>query len=1225
MTTRLSQRKIRGGDPAYLSLKEEMAARVLGGDGTGGYVIPVGGIPRSDMTQDVQDAINLAETAYVIPSTGIPTEDLDSNVRSNLVKAGTSYQRPSTGVPIGDLEQSIQDRLTDFASFYIYPVDGIPYVDMDMNMKAILNKAESAYQKPTDGIVESDLEDVVTTALESARTAYQKPAAGIPLADLEYVVVVPDDLTVFQDHINDVSIHITDHKDLVGIGKYSHDEIDVSLDDYSGSLSSIHKELVEARDKYMSLGARIDASIGSNTVYTIDTKEEWLEGTFNNLIVTDENKVVFEYQPETLVIDLFDISINDVMLTENKVGGIMLTDKSYVNFGTKPWIDNTGTPDSTDYIGARFKGYLYAPVTGTYRIGFQFTGRSRLQIAGKLIVDSYSTYYSNSEFTYFANIDLEGGRLYPLVAEGWYYTGGGTRVFGLYWCPPGQSSDSYIPMSVLNQSGYGGVKSGTWESSVIDFRDTDISTWYTEIDATEYRVDDDITLEICTSDDGEIFSSWMPTPTNGEIATTPKRFAKLRATINKDYEEYTPVLRSLSVRYISAGNNAYIYEIMNARDTYLELKDRFESIERQIVDLSDFYERSLESGVHPEQFTSVRLSEIELNLLRYFLRESETKTDYIPLEDGLIDHFKTLNFIDMTRSENIELNGHTIRQKTNKTIFDTTSEWTDFTRDRTVALNNALQLSFKNGGAGAITSTLNNWYLWSTTTPLGQSWNHMQAQPFYTSADTGALTRIMLQVASYGNTYPQQEVLIVQTGSNGQPDLSKIIFQQSIGRPTGQINLTGLRIPVLPNTKYWLVIRMTYNYDSNGFTYWYISPNNTSTSPRLRGTNPGGETLFYWYSNDGVNWSNNGNYFLSMLIDESVGYETEGTAEYIVDYMKPTQFLNAVPTITNPTAGSVQILYQTSTDQIVWSPEQMVIADVPPQRFLKIKVKFLQGTLIGTPTLNKLEISYVGKSVDVVSKVLDLSHVPTHALFIASANQDMQYFVSRDDGQTWRDIKPSTYQDLSTIAPGMKVRLKAVFLGTMYDTALDYWGVLNLVYRDITGQNITAFHQEFVAEEEQIQFTLESPYPMGNHALEVYLNGIYQSVGIDYMERDNTTIIFTEPLRGGMDADRVIFRVATGAYDEHDMVLVNRVEDVEFFTVDMRDHDIEYIYDENDRIISEIYNDLYYHRTDNQYDAQGRKELVTEIIDTKVIETHFEFDEKNRIKKKSVTHSEVTA
>lgn len=1216
MTTRLSQRKIKGGDPAYPTLKEELQARTLGGVG-GSYTAPAGGIPRADMTQDVQSALSLAEAAYVIPSLGIPTEDLDANVRSALVKAISAYQKPTDGIILTDLESSLQTRLTDFSNFYIYPITGIPYVDLDIHIQGLLDQASTAYQKPVDGIGLSDIRQSIKDSLLKADTAYQKPATGIPLSDIDASLASSAEV---QAHINNNAMHITDHTKLSNIGSYTHSEIDNSLDEQESLLTDIRRELSDARDTYMSIGARIDASIGKNTLYTINTKEEWLEGISDGLIATDEDKLVFKYESEPLILNLYDISDRESFIVENKVGGIMLTSESYINNGTNPWVENR-----TNYIGLQLQAYVYAPVSGTYRFGFQFSGRAKMQVAGQLLFSSYDAYSVINDYTRFDEIELEGGRLYPIILEGSYYNYG-TRIFGLYWKPPGQSADTFIPMTMLNQSSYRDLKVGTWESPIIDLKDNEISTWYTTIDSTEYRVDDDITLEICTSSDGLTFSSWLSTPANGEIPITPERFLKIKATIRKDYEHYTPILHSISIRYISAGNNEYIYELINARDTYLELKDRFESIENQLINLSDLYDRTFETGVHPEQFMSVRLSEIELNLLRYFIREAEVKTDYIPIEDGFVDHFKTLNFIDMSRSENIELNGHAIRQKTNLTTFSLNNDWAKFTINKLTYTGNALQLGYK-VGSGVSATTFSNWYNWSWANPIGQSWYKMMAQPFYTQADTGTLTSLLLQVGTYGGSYPKQDVMIVPTKANGEPDVANPLYISDMGRPTGQVNLTGLRIPVLPNTKYWIVIRMTVNYDNNGYTYWYITPNNGNTSSRLRGSNPESATLFYWGTNDGVNWSNNGNYFLSFQLGETGAYESDGTAEYIQDYIKPTQFITATTSILNPTSGSVLIKYQSSDDQIIWSQEEIDVALVPAKRFLKIKIRILQGGTALTPSLKKLELSYVGKSIDIISKPFDTRHVPTHSLFVANSNKDsVTYFISRDDGKMWRPIQPFTYQDLSLIAPGLKVRLKAVFDGGIADTELDYWGVLNVVYRDITGQNIVASQQEFIAEQGQTDFSLEHSYPMGNHALQVYLNGVYQSIEKDYVEVDSSTVRFTESLEGGLDADRVTFRVAAGAYDEHDLDLVQRIEDLELLHTDERmDYDIIYAYDDQNRVISETYDGLYYHTVAYQYDAQNRKEFIIEVRDTKMTTTQYIYDDQNRIQKKIVTHSEVTA
>lgn len=68
------------------------------------------------------------------------------------------------------------------------------------------------------------------------------------------------------------------------------------------------------------------------------------------------------------------------------------------------------------------------------------------------------------------------------------------------------------------------------------------------------------------------------------------------------------------------------------------------------------------------------------------------------------------------------------------------------------------------------------------------------------------------------------------------------------------------------------------------------------------------------------------------------------------------------------------------------------------------------------------------------------------------------------------------------------------------------------------------FHQEVTATAGQQLFTVSKPFTTGTNQLKVFVNGILQKAGDvgGYIELNNTTIMFTEPLTEG---DIVVFRV----------------------------------------------------------------------------------------------------
>lgn len=73
--------------------------------------VPEGGIPASELTQAVQQALAAALSAYQKPATGIPAEDLAQAVRDALAAALSAYQKPAGGIPSSDLSEDVQGGL----------------------------------------------------------------------------------------------------------------------------------------------------------------------------------------------------------------------------------------------------------------------------------------------------------------------------------------------------------------------------------------------------------------------------------------------------------------------------------------------------------------------------------------------------------------------------------------------------------------------------------------------------------------------------------------------------------------------------------------------------------------------------------------------------------------------------------------------------------------------------------------------------------------------------------------------------------------------------------------------------------------------------------------------------------------------------------------------------------------------------------------------------------
>ena len=108
------------------------------------YNKPSGGIPSSDFTQAVQEALLAALSAYQKPSNGIPTSDLAAAVQSAIAKANSAYQKPDSGIPSTDFTTAVQNALTLALSAYQKPNAGIPLADLTASVQAAINTASQA-------------------------------------------------------------------------------------------------------------------------------------------------------------------------------------------------------------------------------------------------------------------------------------------------------------------------------------------------------------------------------------------------------------------------------------------------------------------------------------------------------------------------------------------------------------------------------------------------------------------------------------------------------------------------------------------------------------------------------------------------------------------------------------------------------------------------------------------------------------------------------------------------------------------------------------------------------------------------------------------------------------------------------------------------------------------------------------------------------------------------
>ena len=105
------------------------------------YDKPSGGIPDSDLTAAIQQALLKAISAYQKPQDGIPATDLTAAAQALLRAAGTAYQKPGAGIPKTDLATAVQNLLDAAGSAYQKPNDGIPLTDLAASVQAAINAA----------------------------------------------------------------------------------------------------------------------------------------------------------------------------------------------------------------------------------------------------------------------------------------------------------------------------------------------------------------------------------------------------------------------------------------------------------------------------------------------------------------------------------------------------------------------------------------------------------------------------------------------------------------------------------------------------------------------------------------------------------------------------------------------------------------------------------------------------------------------------------------------------------------------------------------------------------------------------------------------------------------------------------------------------------------------------------------------------------------------------
>lgn len=137
---------------------------------------------------------NAYAAKYNKPGTGIPKSDLSEEVKNSLQKADSAYQKPGNGIPSSDMASAVQDALSA-AGTALQPADIVTL----SNKVAALESLISEDGEPTAAIDKFNeivaflatitntqtLAGIVSGINNAIAAKYTKPGTGIPKADLE--------------------------------------------------------------------------------------------------------------------------------------------------------------------------------------------------------------------------------------------------------------------------------------------------------------------------------------------------------------------------------------------------------------------------------------------------------------------------------------------------------------------------------------------------------------------------------------------------------------------------------------------------------------------------------------------------------------------------------------------------------------------------------------------------------------------------------------------------------------------------------------------------------------------------------------------------------------------------------------------------------------------------------------------------------------------------------
>ena len=156
------------------------------------YTKPVDGIPDTDLTAAIQQALTLALTAYQKPGSGIPKTDLTAAVQNLLDAAGTAYQKPASGIPLTDLAASVQAAINASASMaQDIAAERLARETADLAINEALGTKLNQSQVQaivTAALANYDTEAEVATAISTALASYYTKAQSYSKTEVDALV-----------------------------------------------------------------------------------------------------------------------------------------------------------------------------------------------------------------------------------------------------------------------------------------------------------------------------------------------------------------------------------------------------------------------------------------------------------------------------------------------------------------------------------------------------------------------------------------------------------------------------------------------------------------------------------------------------------------------------------------------------------------------------------------------------------------------------------------------------------------------------------------------------------------------------------------------------------------------------------------------------------------------------------------------------------------------------